>query len=125
MGWLSDLLKHYPAVEVAREEIALCEKQYTVLQNENTTLKEEVARLKAENAMLKRQIPTDNFVESSGALFKRKTDGTFEKIAYCPDCRRALSTMEPTYFQPNCSKCGFTAPFMADEIPKIIAELAP
>lgn len=122
MGWLSDLLKDYPALAVARERLALKETQYTVLQSENTTLKDEVARLKAENATLRKQIPTDDFVESLGVLFKRKSDGTFENIAYCPDCRRPLSTIYNSV-PPRCSKCHFNAPFRRNDIPGIIGEL--
>jgi hypothetical protein len=122
MGWLTELLKDYPALPVAHERIALAEEKYATLEVENKQLKEENARLADELVTLRRLIPNNDFVERRGALFKRKPDGTFDDIAYCPDCKRALSTIE-NFFPPRCSKCKFQAPFKRDEIPGILQEL--
>lgn len=122
MAWLTDLLKEYPALEVARERIALAEARFAAMEAENRTLKEDLAILKGENTALRRQVPSSEFVEARGALFKQKATGQFEPIAYCPECRRALSTID-NYIPPSCSKCRFMAPFRQDEIPKILADL--
>ena len=124
MGWFSDLLKEYPALEVARERIALLEAKFANLETENATLREEVASLQRENKTLKRQLPTEDFVEARGALFNCRPDGSFEPIAYCPDCKRALAPFPmPGTFGPICSKCHYRAPFKENDIPEILKEL--
>ncbi len=124
MSWFSDLLKDYPALNVAKERIALAEAKFASLETENAKLREEIASLRRENESLKRQLPSDDFVEAQGALFKRKPDGSFESIAYCPDCRRALAPFPVSgYFGPKCSKCGYEAPFKDHEIPEILKAL--
>ncbi len=90
MGWLSDLLKDYPALTVARERLALEETKRADLETENARLREENSRLQHENESLRGQVPTLEFVESRGALFKRKRDGSFEPIAFCPDWTKRL-----------------------------------
>lgn len=122
MSWLSDLLKEYPALNVARERLALAEQRYELLERENEVLKLENARLKGENEAMRRTSPRPEFVESNGALFKRKADGTFEPIAYCPDCKSALSSpIEPILLR--CSKCKYSAPFHKSELTGIISQL--
>jgi len=123
MGWIADLLKEFPALEVARERLALLEAKFADLEAESARLRDEVARLQRQNAALKRQVPTSDFVEAQGVLFRRKPDGRFQNVAYCPDCKRALSTLHDV-MPPTCSKCHFMAPFYRDEIPRIIAELS-
>jgi hypothetical protein len=92
------------------------------LVSENVRLKAEVARLTAE--LEKLQKPASKFVESNGVLWKRKGTGGFESIAYCPTCQLAMATIERSLMPPNCSKCNFMAPFMADEIQSIVQGLA-
>lgn len=125
MGFLADILKDLPTVGVARERIALVEQKYELLERENEVLKHENARLKSELDAMRRQVPSTEWVEARGVLFKRKSDGKFEPDAYCPDCKRALSgaAMHDLYFPQSCSKCGFTAPFLKDETSAILAEL--
>jgi hypothetical protein len=123
MGWFTDLLKQYPALEVARERLALADEKYESLGRENETLKLDNARLRRELEALRSSIPRTEFVESRGVLFKRKPDGTFGPDAYCPDCERVLSTFEESVFPPSCSRCRFQAPFFKCDIQAIIAEL--
>lgn len=123
MGWISDLLGGIPTAAVAHERIALLETKFADLETENRQLKQEVDRLTRENATLRGQLPADDFVASRGVLFKRKADGTFEPDAYCPECRRALST-PADFFPPHCSRCHFSAPFKRNDIPAIIRDLA-
>ena len=46
MGWLSDLLKDYPALSVAKQRLALAEERYNNLKEENQLLKEQLAPMK-------------------------------------------------------------------------------
>ena len=99
MSWFSDLLRDFPAVEVARERIALLEAKFSNLEANNAKLTADNERLLRENGSLRRQLPAEQFAESRGVLFKRKADGTFEEVAYCPDCR-ALSPRFTHLFHP-------------------------
>jgi hypothetical protein len=124
MGWFTDLLKEYPALEVARERIALAEAKFANLETENVRLQEEVAGLRRENESLKSRMPVEGFIEARGALFKRRVDGSFEPDAYCPACKSALAPFPiPGAFGPSCSRCRYRAPFKSSEIPQIIKEL--
>lgn len=122
MGWLTDLLKEYPALNVARERLALADAKYELLERENGTLKLEIARLKGELEALRRTAPSTEWVEARGVLFKRRADGTFEPDAYCPECKRALNALE-SFMPLRCSKCKYLAPFKAPELAGIIASL--
>lgn len=123
MGWLTDILKDIPTVGVARERIALAEQKYELLERENETLKLENVRLKGELEALRRQVPSTEWVEARGVLFKRRPDGRFEQDAYCPSCKLVLSTFREEVFPPQCSQCKMRAPFFKSEIPEIIASL--
>lgn len=106
-----------------KERVALAEQKYELLEQQNENLKLENARLKAEITTLKNAVPSSEFIEARGVLFKRKANGTFDGEAYCPDCERVLSTFEESVFPPSCSRCKFQAPFFKREIAGIIAEL--
>jgi hypothetical protein len=123
MGWFSDLLKEYPALEVAKERIALLETKFTTLETENAKLRDEVANLRRENEAIKRQLPSEDFVEARGVLFKRKADGSFEPDAYCPNCKRALALPRVLAVAPTCSLCHYQASFRARDLWGIVNEL--
>jgi predicted transcriptional regulator len=57
MGWLSDLLKEYPALSVAKERLALAEERFKHIEEENSKLKARVAELEAHNTQLQAQLP--------------------------------------------------------------------
>ena len=56
MGWITDLLKEYPALSVAKERLALAQEKYDALEAENKELKNQVETLENENAALKEQL---------------------------------------------------------------------
>lgn len=56
MGWLSDLLKEYPALSVAKERLALAEERFKHIEEENAELKAHVAELEAQNSQLQAQL---------------------------------------------------------------------
>lgn len=59
MGWLSDLLKEYPALSVAKERLALAEDRFKHTEEENTKLKARILQLEVENENIKSQLPND------------------------------------------------------------------
>lgn len=122
MGFLSDLLKDYPALNVAQERVALAEAKYAALEEENKRLKGENAQLKGELAAAQRQIPSDDFVERRGVLFKRRADGKFDPDAYCPKCKTPLYAMDDIFI-PTCSGCRFRSPIKRPEMRVIVGEL--
>ena len=122
MGWLTDLLKEVPTTGLARQRIAIAEEKVAAMEAELDRLRDANAQLAGELAAARQLVPHPDFVEVRGVLFKRKAGGGFEPVAYCPDCKRVLSSTEP--FMPmDCSKCGFMAPFNVIELPKIVAGL--
>jgi hypothetical protein len=122
MGLFTDLLKDFPALAVARERIELAEAKQKSLEEENERLKNEVSELQSRVAMLQSKIPDTRFVEFRGVLFKRQSDGRIEEAAYCPDCKRVMSSLE-NMLPFCCSKCDFVAPFKGTELKSILAQV--
>ena len=123
MGFVTDLIKEFPALSVVRERLALAEGKFAALEADNRRLNKANSKLRAEVAELRKRMPSDEFVEHKGVLFKRGRSGAFDGIAYCPVCQLALSTPEE-FFPPRCSKCRFDAPFALSQIPQIITEIS-
>jgi hypothetical protein len=123
VGFITDILKEIPTSGVLKERVALAEQKYELLERENDVLKQENARLKSELEALRRKVPSTQFVEARGVLFKVKPHGGYEPDAYCPDCKRALWTLEEDVFPLGCSKCKYQAPIFKRDVAGIIAEL--
>lgn len=60
MGWLSNLLKDYPALSVAKERLALEEAKQSALVKENNELKEEIER---QNSVIDKLSPSEALTE--------------------------------------------------------------
>lgn len=56
MGWVSDLLKEYPALSVAKERLALAEARFQELERKHAQLLAENGRLKTENLQLSEKL---------------------------------------------------------------------
>jgi len=127
MGWLSDLLKEYPALSVARERLALIEDRLKAADEENKKLRTEVAELQSECAVLKKQaVSHENakqFIEFKGVLWKQ-FDESVDPLPYCPECKLAMSAFPPESDEMLiCSKCNFTAPFPPSQIEAMAQKL--
>jgi hypothetical protein len=122
MGWLTDFLKEIPTAGVARERMALAQERAAAMEAEVERLKEENARVIKELDAARRQLPSAEFVEYRGVLFKRRAGGSFEPDAYCPDCKRVLSSIE-AFLPLECSKCNFMGPFSDATLPAIVAQV--
>lgn len=120
MSLLADLLKEFPALAVAKERLALIEDRLRVAESENEILKAVNAELKIRIAAYEK---ADPFYEHKGVLWK-VFDGVADTIAYCPECKLAMSAFPPGDDEMLiCSKCGFTAPFPPSQIGAIAKDL--
>lgn len=120
MGWLSDLLKEYPALSVAKERLAFVEERFRLVETENK-------RLSAENADLKKKLSVyekaSQFIEYKGVMWKQLAEA-IDPIAYCPECKLAMSAFPPRSDEMLiCSKCNFTAPFLPSQVGAIVRQL--
>lgn len=127
MGWLSDLIKEYPALSVARERLALVADRLKMAEDENKKLKAEIESLRAErNELAKRaaaQEKREHFVEFKGVLWKQN-DGSVDPLPYCPTCKLAMSAFPPgSDDNLICSVCNFTAPFPPSQIAAMAKKL--
>jgi hypothetical protein len=121
MSWLTDLLREYPALSVAKERLVLLQDKMQVLGDENEKLKKENDELRMQVVELKKQleryIKEEVFIEDSGVLFKKKLDGNFENFAYCPTCKQAMSEFPPRSNELLiCTKCNYQAPFLPNKL---------
>jgi len=57
MAWLTDLLKEYPALSVAKERLALAEERFKHTEEENKKLKDRITELETQNTQLHAQLP--------------------------------------------------------------------
>ena len=120
MGWLTDLLKEYPALAVAKERLSLIEDKLQIAEEENKKLLKENEVLKAVALRVESQ---NKFIEFTGVLWK-ESNGAVETLAYCPECKLAMSAFPPGENEMLlCSKCNFIAPFTPNEVKTLASEL--
>ena len=122
MAWLTDLLKEYPALNVARERIALAEQRYNHSNVKTKCSSKKPLAQERELESLRRQVPSTEWVEARGVSFKRRGDGTFEPDAYCPECKRAMNALS-SFMPLLCSKCEYVAPVQTSLLAEIVAGL--
>lgn len=121
MTWLTDLLKEFPSLSVARERLALVQERLKQSEAKSLALQTEVDALRRECPSLQRRIadtpPPVKTYEFRGVLWKEQRDGLIEPIAYCPECKLAMSEFPPrTDENLICTKCNFVAPFPPSEV---------
>ena len=107
-----------PTLAAAHERLAQARDLLEQMEGDNEQLRAEVKDLKRELAAR----PPIEFVEHRGALWKRLTDGSFARDAYCPKHRTALSS-QGGHTMCTLDKCGFEAPFFAREIATVHASI--
>ena len=114
-GSASVLDKHLTFV---REQAQAMEKKVAELDQENTTLKKRITQLEGQIAA---KSARDEFVESHGALFKRKPTGGYHDAVYCPTCRGPMVSFENC--MPYSCRCGTGVNFTGYDVHKIRKEL--
>lgn len=120
---ISDPSKVFELVETVKGELGL-ELQSAARVNEAITKLVQAASqsIKKENAPEDTSLSSPHpFVEESGVLWKRKSSGGYEEIAYCPKCKLAMSEFPPGSNQMLiCSQCNFTASFRPNNLKDIV-----
>ena len=86
-----------------KDELSKIEKERADLQVKVGNCVKELAGLRKE--VIKKSIPNE-FVEYMGALFKRDVSGNYTPLAYCPECKRPLNSIDPDVVPYECSTPG-------------------
>lgn len=93
MGWVTDLVRDFPTLAVAKERLCLAEDRQKLLEQENENLRQQVAELTQQVESLLAATATadeeQEFTRYRGLLWSREGAG-FEPTPYCPDCRRPM-----------------------------------
>lgn len=95
------LITEHGSAAILKERIALANDKYAILEAENKILCTENEALRLVNGELKEQVwaleeelshisSLSEFVEESGALFKRRENGEWDYTPYCPTCKTAM-----------------------------------
>ena len=98
---IEKLINERGSAAILKERIALANDKYAVLESENKILHAQIDALKLDNGKLKEQAraleeklsyisTSQEYVEGSGALFKRLPDGSWDYTPYCPACKTAM-----------------------------------
>lgn len=82
-----DLLKDIPLSAVLKEKIG-------ALESENETLKAQLSQAQEKARTLEEKIShiltSQEYIEESGAFFKRRENGEWDYTPYCPSCQTAM-----------------------------------
>ncbi len=80
-------------------------------------LADEVRRLRL--LLESRAVP--EYINESCVLFRRRRDGSFEDLPFCPSCRDLLEVLPAGALV--CDRCVFYAPINACQLPSILDRL--
>ncbi|MFT4560574.1 MAG: hypothetical protein ACI9BW_000308 [Gammaproteobacteria bacterium] len=109
MGWLSDILKEYPALSVETERLQSLEAKNGKLKMDNAAFQN------GASAERKRQ----RFTMFKGVLWTEH-NGLVDRTIYCPSCKSAMAVFPSKSNEKIvCPKCNFIAPFQSNEIEKL------
>ena len=120
---LEKAINEHGSAAILKERLALAADKFKQLEDDNRKLKEmnqkleeEVIRLSDE---LEQKSASEEFVKARGVLFHKLPNGQIERDAYCPACKRPMSSLARA-LPYKCSKCEFTAGFTGKELDAII-----
>jgi hypothetical protein len=104
--------------DLVLEQVRSLEKRQVELEVENASLKTKIAELEEKLAS---QTPPE-FVESHGALFKRKAEGGYHEAVFCPRCKGPMFALSPGVpFQ--CGPCKILVNFNKRDYHSIVDSL--
>ncbi len=117
LAGLKDRVLDAATYELLKRNFELLEDNNNILKDKVSLLQEERDRYKAETNTLQAQnrelqgklsgIASEaEYVERAGLLFKKNADGTVQPAAYCPECRKRLTTIDNRIF--ICPSCKYT-----------------
>ena len=95
------LINEHGSATILKERIALANDKYAALETGNKILLSENEALRLDNDKFREQVRTleeklihlsisQNYIEESGALFKRRENGEWDYTPYCPSCKTAM-----------------------------------
>ena len=138
MGFLDSLEKlineHGSAVilkeriTLANDKYAALESENKVLRSENDALRHDIEKLGQQNRTFEERISNvsslQNYINESGALFKKTQDGTYDKTPYCPACQTAMAAPgRHELFRCGKRSCGQLASFKSIQLGDILSRL--
>jgi|WetSurMetagenome_2_1015567.scaffolds.fasta_scaffold727118_1 hypothetical protein len=99
------------------KKLRISEARITALEAENKKLLDEIVILRSK----KPNDASNEYVETSGVLWKRNRSGGFESVPYCPTCKSTLADYSGSLL---CLKCNWQAPLKSFEAPKVYHDLS-
>jgi len=127
LGDIQTLIVEHGSASILRERLLLIQDQAKVLEKQVEELQGKVSALEQANRQLQGQLAAkssaEEFVEHRGALFKRKSDGTYHLAVYCPICHKPTGGLSPSFPISCTDQCGWIGTFQVKDIPKMIEEL--
>ena len=95
------LINEHGSAVILKERISLANDQYVILEKKVSVLESENERLKFDNEECQKQrraleeklshiSTSQEYIEGSGALFKKLPDGSWDYTRYCPACKTAM-----------------------------------
>jgi hypothetical protein len=99
------------------KKLRIAEARIMALEAENKKLLDEIVISRSK----KNGDASNEYVETSGVLWKRNGSGGFESVPYCPTCKSTLSDYSGSLL---CLKCNWQAPIKSFEAPKVYHDLS-
>lgn len=128
MESLEKLVTEHGSAAILRERLALVKEQAEIIIKQNEALKKENAQLKELGRDLQAQLMAKarvaEFVEYRGAAFKPMAGGGYEKAVFCPECHRAMFSLQGV-LPYSCTKCKTHVDFTGNDLAGVMAELPP
>lgn len=87
----------------------------------NAELRDKLTELKKHLDRFEQAEIEHEFVEHSGAFFRRKPDGGFHHAVYCPKCRVPASEFADIAFR--CDSCDWHSSFSPSKLGLVIANI--
>jgi hypothetical protein len=126
-GHMERLITEHAAAAVLREHLALVRAQYDDVAKKHVALQQTHAETVARLAELEREITDwrerEKFVEARGVLWKRKTEGGYHEVPYCPDCRLPLASEYPNVIFHCTTRCRYNSSIQSWQVPNILKGL--
>ncbi|MCO7020926.1 MULTISPECIES: hypothetical protein [Vibrio] len=112
--------------DVLRERIVFIQEQMEVIQKASEATEKELAELKVKNRELTEQIESyrakEQFIQHSGAAFRKNPAGGYVEGVYCPNCLKAVGSGFPD-FPFHCESCGWSSKFEGRQLDEVMKTL--
>lgn len=129
LGSIISFLGSAKSSSAPNDHFTLVNTQVPFLESRIEELEHNRNRLADRKAALNQQITSQqtntDFVEIKGALFERLPNGTFNKMPYCPICKRIMWCFHEAFpYECSNKSCGgHTTSFPGRELNNVIANL--